>query len=113
MRSFTNTHKDCLPPQHQVSIPTDAMDDDAHDQPVHQPVEPPTFKAPRMVSRPKPPPQQEEGLGNDMNLGSFEGEQPLSISEARILITAVHDKRRQKAREGQGVLGDRAHNDNQ
>lgn len=89
------------------------MDDDAHEQQVHQPIEPPTFKAPRMVSRPKPPPQQEEELGNDMNLGSFEGEQPLSISEARILITAVHDKRRQKAREGQGVLGDRAHNDNQ
>lgn len=89
------------------------MDDEPQEQQVQQPVEPPTFKAPRMVSRPKPAPQQEEEIGNDLNLGSFDGEQPLSISEARILITAVHDKRRKNAREGQGVLGDRAHNDSQ
>ena len=89
------------------------MEDDPQEQQVQQPVAAPVFKAPRMVSRPKPPQQQEEELGNDMNLGSFEAEQPLSISEARFLIAAIHDKRRQKAREGEGVLGDRVHNDSQ
>ncbi|KAF1975702.1 hypothetical protein BU23DRAFT_66596 [Bimuria novae-zelandiae CBS 107.79] len=89
------------------------MEDEPQPEQVQQPVEAPTFKAPRMISRPKPQQQQEEEIGNDLNLGSFEGEQPLSISEARILITAVHDKRRKMAREGQGVLGDRTHNDTQ
>lgn len=88
------------------------MDEEPQEQ-VQQPVEAPTFKAPRMISRPKPQQQQEEELGYDMNLNDFAGEQPLSISEARILITAVHEKRRSKAVDGKGVLGDRAHNDNQ
>ena len=88
------------------------MDDEPQEQ-VHQPVEAPTFKAPRMVSRPKPPKQREEEFGHDMSSGSLEGDQPLSISEARILITAVHDKRRKNIANGEGVLGDRAHNDNQ
>lgn len=89
------------------------MDDEPQDQQSHAPVEPPTFKAPRMVSRPKPPQQQEEEIGSELKLGDFEGEQPLSISEARAVVTAVHEKRKLKAREGQGVLGDRTHNDSQ
>ncbi|KAL5370881.1 hypothetical protein PMIN06_012822 [Paraphaeosphaeria minitans] len=89
------------------------MEDDPQDAPAHVAFEAPTFKAPRMVSRPKPQQQQEEEIGSELKLGDFEGEQPLSISEARAVVTAVHEKRKVKAAEGHGVLGDRTHNDSQ
>ena len=89
------------------------MEDDEPQQQQQAPIEAPVFKAPRMVSRPKPPQQQEEEIGTELKLGDFESEQPLSISETRAVLTAVHDKRRARIREGQGVLGDRVHNDSQ
>jgi DNA-directed RNA polymerase II subunit RPB4 len=73
----------------------------------------PTFKAPKQVSRPKPPVQQEEELGAEPKLGDFEDVHALSVSEARAVIHAVHDKRR-KGDQSQNPLGvDRLHNDQQ
>ena len=48
------------------------------------------FKAPRLVSRPKPPVQQEEEMGSEIKLGDFEDVHALSVSEARAVVTAVH-----------------------
>lgn len=89
------------------------MADEAHEEAAPVAIEAPVFRAPRMVSRPKPQQQQEEEIGSELKLGEFEGEQPLSISEARAVVTAVHEKRKIKAAEGHGVLGERTHNDSQ
>ena len=89
------------------------MDEDTREAPPRPTIEAPVFRAPKMVSRPKPPAQQEEELGADPKLGDFEGEHPLSISEARAVISAVHTKRK-KADPGTNPLGgDRVHNDSQ
>lgn len=102
---------DPVPPL--AAQPTAAMDEEMQEAPRQQTVQPPTFKAPKMVSRPKPPVQQEEELGAEPKLGDFEGEHALSISEARAIVTAIHTKRRQ-TEPGQNPLGgDRVHNDSQ
>lgn len=75
------------------------------------PVEAPFFKAPKMVSRPKPPVQQEEELGPELKLGDFEGEHALSISEARAVVTAIHSKRRKQEAGNNPLGGERVHND--
>lgn len=77
------------------------------------PVQAPTFRPPRMVSRPKPPVQQEEELGAEPKLGDFEGEHALSISEARAVVTAIHGARRKKDTNANPLGGDRVHNDSQ
>lgn len=76
-------------------------------------VQPPQFKAPKMVSRPKPPVQQDEELGAEPKLGDFEGETALSISEARAVVTAVHAKRRGRDPGTNPLGGDRVYNDQQ
>jgi DNA-directed RNA polymerase II subunit RPB4 len=87
------------------------MDQDMPEAPRDQPIQPPTFKAPKMVSRPKPPVQKEEELGAEPQLGDFEGEHALSISEARAIVVSVHANRR-KFTDGRNPLGgDRVHND--
>ncbi len=72
----------------------------------------PIFKAPRLVSRPKPPAQQEEEMGYEIKLGDFEDVHALSVSEARAVVTAIHNARKLKDPES-NPLRDRAHNDNQ
>ncbi|CAE7202670.1 DNA-directed RNA polymerase II [Pyrenophora teres f. teres] len=72
--------------------------------------EPPVFKAPRLVSRPKPPAQQEEEIGSEIKLGDFEDVHALSVSEARAVVTAVHEARKKKDPEN-NPLRDRIHND--
>ncbi|KAF2750573.1 hypothetical protein M011DRAFT_392817, partial [Sporormia fimetaria CBS 119925] len=72
---------------------------------------PPIFKAPRMISRPKPKLEQEEELGADPKLGDFEGVHPLSVSEARAVINAVHEQRRRKPAHENTLGPDRIHND--
>ncbi len=78
-----------------------------------QPIPAPTFRAPKMVSRPKPPVQQEEELGAEPKLGDFEGEHALSISEARAVVTAIHAARRKRDPNTNPLGGDRVHNDSQ
>jgi DNA-directed RNA polymerase II subunit RPB4 len=76
-------------------------------------IQPPTFRPPRQVSRPKPPAAKEEELGAEPKLGDFEDVHALSVSEARAVITAVHAAR-QKRPVGENPLGgDRVHNDSQ
>lgn len=65
-----------------------------------------------MVSRPKPPAQQEEEMGNEIKLGDFEDVHALSVSEARAVVTAVHEARKKKDPEN-NPLRDRIYNDNQ
>lgn len=89
------------------------MDEEMQEAPRQQAVQPPSFKAPKMVSRPKPPVQQEEELGAEPKLGDFEGEHALSISEARAIVTAIHTKRRQTDPAQNPLGGDRVHNDSQ
>ncbi|PVH91615.1 hypothetical protein DM02DRAFT_334881 [Periconia macrospinosa] len=89
------------------------MDEDNREAPPRPAVEPPTFRAPKMVSRPKPPAQQEEELGADPKLGDFEGEHPLSISEARAVVTAIHAARRKRDPGTNPLGGDRVHNESQ
>lgn len=72
----------------------------------------PEFKPPRLVSRPKPPVQQEEEMGNEIKLGDFEDVHALSVSEARAVVTAVHEARKKKDPEA-NPLRDRIYNDNQ
>ncbi|KAH8622482.1 hypothetical protein IG631_22757 [Alternaria alternata] len=72
--------------------------------------EPPVFKAPRLVSRPKPPVQQEEEMGSEIKLGDFEDVHALSVSEARAVVTAVHEARKKKDPEN-NPLRDRIYND--
>jgi len=74
---------------------------------------PPVFRAPKSVSRPKPPVQQEEELGAEPKLGDFEDVHALSVSEARAVITAVHAARRKKGPAQNPLGGDRVHNDSQ
>lgn len=73
----------------------------------------PQFRAPRQVSRPKPPPQQEEELGADPKIGAdFEDAYALSISEARLIIETVHKTRQNES--SRNVLGGgRVHNDSE
>ena len=73
---------------------------------------PQVFKAPRLVSRPKAPAQQEEEMGYEIKLGDFEDVHALSVSEARAVVTAIHEARKRKDPEN-NPLRDRAHNDNQ
>jgi DNA-directed RNA polymerase II subunit RPB4 len=68
------------------------------------------FKAPRLVSRPKPPVQQEEEMGSEIKLGDFEDVHALSVSEARAVVTAVHEARKKKDPEN-NPLRDRIYND--
>jgi len=89
------------------------MDEEMREAPRQQAIQPPMFKAPKMVSRPKPPVQQEEELGAEPKLGDFEGEHALSISEARAVVTAIHTKRRQTEPGSNPLGGDRVHNDSQ
>ncbi|KAL6703735.1 RNA polymerase B [Coniothyrium glycines] len=70
------------------------------------------FRVPRLVSRPKPPVQQEEEMGNEIKLGDFEDVHALSVSEARAVVTAVHEARKKKDPEN-NPLRDRIYNDNQ
>ncbi|KAF2831699.1 hypothetical protein CC86DRAFT_391189 [Ophiobolus disseminans] len=74
--------------------------------------QPQVFKAPRLVSRPKPPTEQEEEMGNEIKLGDFEDVHALSVSEARAVVTAVHEARKKKDTKS-NPLGDRIYNDNQ
>lgn len=71
----------------------------------------PLPKAPRLVSRPKPPVEQEEEMGAEIKLGDFEGVHALSVSEARFIVDAVHQGRKKKDPES-NPLRDRVHNDN-
>ncbi|KAF2733265.1 hypothetical protein EJ04DRAFT_495607 [Polyplosphaeria fusca] len=89
------------------------MDDEPQDAP--QPTRPvaPVFKAPKQVSRPRPPPPQEEELGAEPKLGDFEDVHALSVSEARAVITAVHSARQKKDASQNPLGGDRVHNDSQ
>ncbi|KAF2847619.1 hypothetical protein T440DRAFT_520747 [Plenodomus tracheiphilus IPT5] len=75
-------------------------------------VQQPVFKAPRLVSRPKPPVQQEEEMGTEIRLGDFEDVHALSVSEARAVVTAVHEARKKKDPEN-NPLRDRIYNDQQ
>jgi len=70
------------------------------------------FRAPRLVSRPKAPQQQEEEMGNEIKLGDFEEVHALSVSEARAVVTAVHERRKKISPEN-NPLRDRVYNDNQ
>lgn len=72
----------------------------------------PEFKVPRLVSRPKPPVQQEEEMGQEIKLGDFEDVHALSVSEARAVVAAVHEARKKKDPEN-NPLRDRIYNDNQ
>ncbi|KAH7061717.1 HRDC-like protein [Paraphoma chrysanthemicola] len=74
--------------------------------------QPQVFKAPRLVSRPKPRLEQEEEMGNEIKLGDFEDVHALSVSEARAVVTAVHEARKKKDPEN-NPLRDRIYNDNQ
>ncbi|KAF2636147.1 hypothetical protein P280DRAFT_158735 [Massarina eburnea CBS 473.64] len=89
------------------------MDEEMREAPPRPTVEAPVFRAPKMVSRPKPPVQQEEELGAEPKLGDFEGEHPLSISEARAVVTAIHAARRKRDPGTNPLGGDRVHNDSQ
>lgn len=73
---------------------------------------PQIFKAPRLVSRPKPPIAQEEEMGTEIKLGDFEDVHALSVSEARAVVTAIHERRRKLDPES-NPLRDRIYNDNQ
>lgn len=70
------------------------------------------FRAPRLVSRPKPRVEQEEEMGTEIKLGDFEDVHALSVSEARAVVTAVHERRRKQPPEN-NPLRDRVHNDTQ
>ncbi|ENH98910.1 hypothetical protein COCC4DRAFT_85487 [Bipolaris maydis ATCC 48331] len=85
------------------------MDGDGEHNAPQRP-EPPVFKAPRLVSRPKPPVQQEEEMGSEIKLGDFEDVHALSVSEARAVVTAVHEARKKKDPEN-NPLRDRIYND--
>lgn len=89
------------------------MEDEPLKDAPRAPVAAPIFRPPKMVSRPKPPQQQEEELGAEPRLGDFEGDNPLSISEARAVVTAVHSARKRKDAASNPLGGDRAHNDSQ
>jgi DNA-directed RNA polymerase II subunit RPB4 len=89
------------------------MDDDTMKDAPRAPQAPPVFRAPRQISRPKPPAQLEEELGAEPRLGDFEDVHALSVSEARAVITAVHAARAKRPA-GENPLGaDRVHNDSQ
>ncbi|KAF2105398.1 HRDC-like protein [Lophiotrema nucula] len=86
------------------------MEEEMRDAPPPPRPDQPVFKAPKQVSRPKPPVQQEEELGAEPKLGDFEDVHALSVSEARAVITAVHAARKKK--EASNPLGgERIHND--
>jgi DNA-directed RNA polymerase II subunit RPB4 len=82
------------------------------EQPQPQRSEAQIFKAPRLVSRPKAPQQQEEEMGSEIKLGDFEDVHALSVSEARAVVTAVHEARKKKDPEN-NPLRDRIYNDSQ
>lgn len=86
--------------------------DEAIEEPVRQAPRTEPFKAPRLVSRPKPRVEQEEEMGAQIKLGDFEDVHALSVSEARAVVTAVHEARRKKDPEN-NPLRDRIYNDNQ
>jgi DNA-directed RNA polymerase II subunit RPB4 len=81
-------------------------------EPPRQAPQPQFFRAPRLVSRPKPKLEQEEEMGNEIKLGDFEDVHALSVSEARAVVTAVHEARKKKDPES-NPLRDRIYNDNQ
>ncbi|KAF2648745.1 hypothetical protein K491DRAFT_722294 [Lophiostoma macrostomum CBS 122681] len=88
------------------------MEEEMKDAPrVQQPA--PVFRAPKQISRPKPPAQQEEELGAEPKLGDFEDVHALSVSEAHAVITAVHAQRKKKDAGMNPLGGDRVHNDSQ
>ena len=51
-------------------------------------------------------------MGNEIKLGDFEDVHALSVSEARAVVTAVHEARKKKDPEN-NPLRDRIYNDNQ
>ncbi|KAF1999327.1 hypothetical protein P154DRAFT_523357 [Amniculicola lignicola CBS 123094] len=71
----------------------------------------PIFHAPKQVSRPKPPVQEEEEMGTEPKLGDFDNVHALSVSEARAVITAVHAARKKKDATSNPLGGDRIHNE--
>lgn len=85
------------------------MDEDGEHAAPQRP-EAPVFKAPRLVSRPKAPAQQEEEMGSEIKLGDFEDVHALSVSEARAVVTAVHEARKKKDPEN-NPLRDKIYND--
>jgi DNA-directed RNA polymerase II subunit RPB4 len=84
------------------------MEDDP--QPQRQAPQVQVWRTPRLVSRPKPRVEQEEEMGNEIKLGDFEDVHALSVSEARAVVTAVHEARKKKDPEN-NPLRDRIHND--
>ena len=104
--STTNCHLPLIVYPPNVS---NSMEGDAEQAPRERP-EPQIFKAPRLVSRPKPPVQQEEEMGSEIKLGDFEDVHALSVSEARAVVTAVHEARKKKNPEAK-PLRDRIYND--
>ncbi|KAF2199395.1 hypothetical protein GQ43DRAFT_398840 [Delitschia confertaspora ATCC 74209] len=73
----------------------------------------PIFRAPKQVSRPKPPREREEMLGPDPFIGvEFQRATAISIAEARTVVESVFRNREQPGNAnplGQG----RAHNDSE
>jgi hypothetical protein len=104
-----STTNDRLPLIAYPLISSDIMEGDGEQAPRERP-EPQIFKAPRLVSRPKPPVQQEEEMGSEIKLGDFEDVHALSVSEARAVVTAVHEARKKKDPE-HNPLRDRIYND--
>lgn len=88
------------------------MDEETKDAP-RAPAPAPVFRAPKQISRPKPPVQQEEELGAEPKLGDFEDVHALSVSEARAVITAVHAARAKRSTNENPLGQDRIHNDSQ
>lgn len=89
------------------------MDDDMREAPRAPPPAAPVFRAPKQVSRPKPPVQQEEELGAEPKLGDFEDVHALAVSEARAVIKAVHNTRAKRPPQENPLGPDRIHNDSQ
>ncbi|OCK88487.1 uncharacterized protein K441DRAFT_690580 [Cenococcum geophilum 1.58] len=77
------------------------------------PPQPPVFRAPKQVSRPKEVIAADEEIGTELKLGEFQNVVALSVSEARAVITAVHGARRKKDPSSNPLGGDKIHNDSE
>ncbi|KAF2498457.1 hypothetical protein BU16DRAFT_558518 [Lophium mytilinum] len=78
-----------------------------------RPTTAPIFRAPKQVSRPKEVQTADEELGTELRLGEFENVAALSVSEARTVISAVHNARRKKDPATNPLGGDKIHNDSE
>jgi DNA-directed RNA polymerase II subunit RPB4 len=85
------------------------------EQPVARPrpTTAPIFRAPKQVSRPKQVVAADEEIGTELRLGEFENVVALSVSEARTIISAVHNARRKKDPATNPLGGDKIHNDSE